>query len=187
MTILGWQLNTWSDAAFQFVLGYQIVNFRMLVVPFKLREHCFFGVFFFVVANSGYFTVFTPLIYFINLISMIAGNLVEIRLPKIQSRKCLRKYNLWRYSRKCLRKFNFNEIRLPELSAYYLPQPKAFFPSTMFEIFSSILVYRIFVLLLVVVFFHYVIYCCQYHEPLCNIKKTNWSMTLAIFMFELLH
>jgi hypothetical protein len=28
---------------------------------------------------------------------MIAGNLVEIRLPKIQSRKCLRKYNLWGY------------------------------------------------------------------------------------------
>ena len=48
---------------------------------------------------------------------MIAGNLVEIRLPKIQSRKCLRKSNLWRYSRKCLRKFNFNEIRSPDLSA----------------------------------------------------------------------
>ena len=101
---------------------------------------------FFVVANSGYFTVFTPHIYFIILISMITGNLVEIRLPKIQSRKCLRKYNLWRYSRKCLRKFNFNEIRSPELSAYHLPQPKDFFSSTMFEIFSSILVYRIFVL-----------------------------------------
>ena len=36
-------------------------------------------------------------IYFIILISMIAGNLVDIRLPKIQSRKCLRKSNLWRY------------------------------------------------------------------------------------------
>jgi hypothetical protein len=35
MTILGWQLNTWSDAAFHFVLGYQIVNFRILVVPFN--------------------------------------------------------------------------------------------------------------------------------------------------------
>ena len=35
MTILGWQLNTWSDALFIFVLGYQIVKFRMLVVPFK--------------------------------------------------------------------------------------------------------------------------------------------------------
>jgi hypothetical protein len=102
---------------------------------------------------------------------MIAGNLVEIRLPKIQSRKCLRKYNLWRYSRKCLRKFNFNEMRSLELSAYHLPQPKKCFPSKMFEIFSSVLAYRIFVLLLVVVFFHYVIYCCQYHEPLCNIKK----------------
>jgi hypothetical protein len=102
---------------------------------------------------------------------MIAGNFVEIRLPKIQSRKWLRKYNLWKYSRKCLLKFNFNEIRSPELSAYHLPEPKEFFPSTMFEIFSFALAYRIFVLLLVVVFFHYVIYCCLYHEPLCNIKK----------------
>jgi hypothetical protein len=46
---------------------------------------------FFVAANCGYFTVFTPHIYFIILINIIAGNLVEIRLPKIQSRKCLRK------------------------------------------------------------------------------------------------
>ena len=91
-----------------------------------------------------YSIVFTPHIYFIILISMIAGNLVEIRLPKIQSRKCLRKSNLWRYSRKCLRKFNFNEIRSPELSAYNLPQPKEFFPSTMFQIFSSVLAYRFF-------------------------------------------
>jgi hypothetical protein len=38
MNILGWQFNTWSDAAvqlhfvnsaFHFVLGYQTVNFRM--------------------------------------------------------------------------------------------------------------------------------------------------------------
>ena len=153
MTILGWQLNTitWSDAAFHFVLGYQIVNFCILVVPFNKAS--FFVFVFVVVANSGYFTVFTPHIYFIILISMIAGNIVEIRLPKIQSRKCLRK-------------FNFNEIRSPELSAYHLPQPKEFFPSTMFEIFSCILAYSIFDLLLVVVFFHYVIYCCQYHEPL---------------------
>jgi hypothetical protein len=34
MTILGWQLNTQSDANFHFVLGYQIVNFCILVVPF---------------------------------------------------------------------------------------------------------------------------------------------------------
>ena len=101
MTILGWQLNTQSDANFHFVLGYQIVNFRILVVPFNK------AMFFFVVANSGYFTVFTPHIYFIILICMIAGNLVEIRLPKIQGRKCLWKSNLWRYSRKCPRKFNF--------------------------------------------------------------------------------
>jgi hypothetical protein len=33
--LLGWPPNTWSDAAFHFVLGYQIVNFRILVVPFK--------------------------------------------------------------------------------------------------------------------------------------------------------
>jgi hypothetical protein len=61
-------------------------------------------------------------------------------------------------------KFNSNEIWLSELSisAYHLPETKEFFPSTMFEIFSSDLAYRIFDLLLVVVFFHYVIYCCQY-------------------------
>jgi hypothetical protein len=146
MIILGWQLNTWSDAAFHFVLGYQIVNFCILVVPFNKALV-------FVVANSGYFTVFTPHIYFIILISMIAGNLVEIRLPKIQSRKCLRKSNLWRYSIKYFRKINFNEIRSPKLSAYHLPQLKEFFPSTMFEIFSSVLAYRILDLLLVVVFF----------------------------------
>jgi hypothetical protein len=64
-----------------------------LVVPFNKAL-----VFLLVVANSGYFTVFTHHIYFIILISMIAGNFVEIRLPKIQSRKCLRKSNLWRYS-----------------------------------------------------------------------------------------
>ena len=86
MTILEWQLNTWSDAAFHFVLGYQIFNFRILVVLFnKVLFFCFFW------ANSGYFTLFIPHIYFIILISMIAGNLVEIGLPKIQSRKCLRK------------------------------------------------------------------------------------------------
>ena len=134
MTVLGWQLNTWSDATFYFILGYQRVNFHILVVPFN--KTLFLGDFF--VANSGYFTVFTPHIYFIILINMIAGNFVKIRLPKIQSRKCLRKSNLWRYSRKCLRKFNFKEIRSPELSPYHLPQPKEFFPSTMFEMFSSV-------------------------------------------------
>ena len=108
MTILGWQLNTWSDAAFHFVFGYQIVNFRILVVPFSKAL-------FFVVANYGYFTVFTPHIYFRILISMIAGNLVEIRLKEIQSRKCLQK-------------FNSNEIRSPELSVYHLLQPKECFP-----------------------------------------------------------
>jgi hypothetical protein len=41
--------------------------------------------------------IVTPHIYFIILISMIADNLVEIRLPKTQSRKCLQKSNLWRY------------------------------------------------------------------------------------------
>ena len=166
-----------------FILSWAIKQLIFAYWLYLLIKHWFF----LFVANSGYFTVFNPHIYFIILISMIAGNLVEIRLPKIQSKKCLQKYNLWRYSRKCLRKFNFNEIRSPELSAYHLPQLNEFFPSTMFEIFSSVLAYHIFVLLLVVVFFHYVIYCCQYHELLCNIKKTNWSLTLAIFMFELLH
>jgi len=126
MTILGWQLNSWSDAAFHFVLGYEIVNFCILVVPFK-RALVFCFCFFLVVANSGYFTVFTPHIYFIILISMIASNLVEIRLPKIQSRKCLRKYNLWRYSRKCLRKFNFNEIRSPGVISLPLASTQGIF------------------------------------------------------------
>ena len=106
-----------------------------MVVPFN--KALFFVCFFW------YFTLFTPHIYFKILICMIAGNLVEIGLPKIQSRKYLRRSNLWRYSRKCLRKFNFNEIRTPELSAYHLPQHKDFFPSMMFEIFSSVLAYRI--------------------------------------------
>ena len=45
-----------------------------------------------------YSTVCTPHIYFKILISMIAGNLVEIiRLPQIQNRKCLRKSDIWRY------------------------------------------------------------------------------------------
>jgi hypothetical protein len=45
MTILGWQLNIQSDANFLFVLGYQIVNFHILVVdpdilvvPVYMRE-----------------------------------------------------------------------------------------------------------------------------------------------------
>ena len=149
-----------------FILSWAIKQLIFAYQLYLLIKHCFL-VFFVVVANSGYFTAFTPHIYFIILNCMIVGNLVEIRLPKIQSRKCLRKSNLWRYSRKCLRKFNFNEIRSPDLSAYHLAQSRYFFPSTMFEIFSSVLAYRIFDLLLVVVFFHYVIYCCQYHEPLC--------------------
>jgi hypothetical protein len=42
MTILGWQLKTQSDAYFHFVLGYQIFNFRILVVPFnKALFFCF--------------------------------------------------------------------------------------------------------------------------------------------------
>jgi hypothetical protein len=46
MTILGWQLNTQSDANFHFVLGYQTVNFRILVVPFNKAVFVgFFGVF----------------------------------------------------------------------------------------------------------------------------------------------
>ena len=135
MTVLGWQLNTQSDANFHFVLCYQIVNFCILVVPFNKALFfcccCKFWIFYSIYRGILH-------VYFIFLISIIAGNLVEIRLPKIQSRKCLRKCNLWRYSRKCLRKFNFNEIRLLWLSAYHLPQPKEFFPSTMFEMYSSV-------------------------------------------------
>ena len=55
---------------------------------------------------------FTPHIYFIILISMIASNLVEIiRLPQIQNRKCLRK-------------FNFSEIRSPGLPVYHFRAPE---------------------------------------------------------------
>jgi hypothetical protein len=74
----------------------------------------------------------------------------------------------------------FGSLISTRLDRLPLVSTQGFFSSTIFEIFSSILAYHIFVLLLVVVFFHYEIYCCQYHEPLCNIKKTNWSMTLAI-------
>ena len=81
--------------------------------------------------------------FFVFLSSMITDNLVEIRFPKIQSRKCLRK-------------FNFNEIRSPELSAaaYHkvLPQPKDFFFLQCLKC-SLLLAYCIFDILLVVVFF----------------------------------
>ena len=111
-----------------FILSWAIKQLIFAYWLYLLIKHWFFLEGFFV-AHSGYFTVFTPHIYFIILISMITGNIVEIRLPKIQSRKCLRK-------------FNFNEIRSPELSAaaYHkvLPQPKDFFLSTMFEMFSSV-------------------------------------------------
>ena len=82
-----------------------------------LNKALFFCFVFFVCANSGYILQYLPHkphIYLIILISMITSNLVEIRLSKTQSRKCLRK-------------FNFNEIRSPWLSAYHLPQPKEFF------------------------------------------------------------
>jgi hypothetical protein len=139
---------------------------------YVLIKHCFFCFLlcFFVVANSGYFTVFTSHIYFIILISMNAGNLVEIRLPKIQSRKCLRK-------------FNFNEIRSPELSAYNLPQPKEFFPSTMFEIFSSILAYRFFDLFVGCGLFS----LCNLFLSVSRATPLTLKNKLAIFMFELLH
>ena len=112
-----------------FILSWAIKQLIFAYWLYLLIKHRVFCVFFLFVANSGYFTIFNPHIYFIILISMIAGNLVEIRLPKIQSRKCFRKSNLWRYSRKCLWKFNSNEIRSPELSAYHFPQPKDFFLS----------------------------------------------------------
>jgi hypothetical protein len=102
-------------------LGYQTVNFHVLVVPFNKAL-----VFLLVVANSGYFTVFTHHIYFIILISMIAGNFVEIRLPK---------YRVENVS---------GSLISGDTAAYNLPQPKEFFPSTIFEIFSSVLAYRFF-------------------------------------------
>ena len=122
MTILGWQLNTWSDAAFHFVLGCQIINFRILVVPFNKAL-----VLVFVVANSGYFTVFTSHIYFIILISMIAGNLVEIRIPKIHVQ-----------SRKCLWKFTFQRDKIAAVISLPFASTQRFFLSMMFEMYSSV-------------------------------------------------
>jgi hypothetical protein len=72
----------------------------------KILKNPVFIVVFCVCKFRIYSTVFTPHIYFIIPISMIAGNLVEIiRFPQTQNRKCLRK-------------FNFSEIRSPGLSAY---------------------------------------------------------------------
>ena len=150
MTILGWQLNTQSDANFHFVLGYQIVNFCILVVPFN---KALFFLFFVVVANSGYFTVFIPHIYFIILISMIAGNLVEIGFPKIQSRKCLRKSISGDTAENVFGSLISTRLDRRSYQPTTCLNPRNFFPSTMFEIFSSVLAYCIFVLLLVVVFF----------------------------------
>jgi hypothetical protein len=72
-------------------------NFRILVVPLNKALLLFFFAFFGKFWIYSTVSVFTPHIYFKILISMITGNLVEIRLPTIQSRKCLRKYNLWGY------------------------------------------------------------------------------------------
>ena len=143
-----------------FILSWAIKQLIFAYWLYLLIKHWFFG------GVSGYFTIFTPHIYFIILICMIAGNLVEIRLPKIQSRKCLWKSNLWRYSRKCFRKFNFNEIRSPGYQPTTCLNPRNFSLPRCLKC-SLLLAYRIFDLLLAVVFFHYVIYCCQYHEPLC--------------------
>jgi hypothetical protein len=68
---------------------------------------------------------------------MIADNLVEIRLPKTQSRKCLQKSNLWRYRAENV----FGSLISTKLDRrgyqpYHLPQPKDIFPSTMFEMYS---------------------------------------------------
>ena len=102
-------------SAFHFVWGYQAVNFRI-----PLNKALFFFC-----ANSGYILVFTPHIYSIILISMIVGNLVEIRLPKIQSRKCLWKSNLWRYRAENV----FGSLILTRLdSRGYQPQGIFFFP-----------------------------------------------------------
>ena len=133
-----------------FILSWAIKQLIFAYWLYLLIKHWFFLEGFFV-AHSGYFTVFTPHIYFIILISMITGNIVEIRLPKIQSRKCLRK-------------FNFNEIRESYQPATCL-NPRNLFLARCLKC-SLPLAYRIFDLLLVVVFFHHVIYCCQYHEPL---------------------
>jgi fucose 4-O-acetylase-like acetyltransferase len=113
MTILGWQLNTWSDAAFHFVLGYQIVNFRILAVPFN--KVLFWGG-----ELPKTFSAVSP----------------EIRLPKTFSA-----LYLW--------KFNLNEITGDHANENY----------------------EVNMWVLVVVFFHYVIFCCQYPEPRVNIKK----------------
>ena len=120
ITILGWKLD-FIKPAFYFIWAIKQSMFvYWLYSTLKKKLGGFFCCKFWI-----YSTVFTPHIYFIILISMITDNIVEIRLPKTQSRKCFRK-------------FNFNEIRSLWLSACHLPQPKEFFPSTMFEMYSSV-------------------------------------------------
>ena len=77
----------------------------------------------------------------------------------------------------------FNEIRSPELSAYNLPQPKEFFSSTMFQIFSSVLAYRFFDLFIGCGVFS----LCNLLLSVSRVAPLTLKDKLAIFMFELLH
>ena len=113
-----------------------------------------------------YSTVFTPHIYFIILTSMIAGNIVEIRLPQIQNRKCLRKSNIWRYRAENVLGNFISMILDRRVISISLVSTQAIFSfHDVWNVLFRLSLYSIFDLLLVVVFFHYVIYCCQYHEP----------------------
>jgi hypothetical protein len=95
--ILSWAIS-------QFVLGCQSICLGLSVnLSWAVSQFSYIGCTFNKALLLGFFgcklwIVFTPHIYFKILISMIAGNLVEIiRLPQIQNRKCLRKSNIWRY------------------------------------------------------------------------------------------
>jgi hypothetical protein len=100
-------------------------------------------------------------------ISMMAGNLVEIRLPEIHVQ-----------SRKCLRKFTIQRDKIAGVISLPLASTQ--------RIFSFHDVWNVLFRLIIsylwpfvsCVFFRYVIYCCQYHEPLLTLKtrgSAHWA------------
>jgi hypothetical protein len=95
MTILGWQLNIWSDAAVHLILWNLLFILSWAISQFSyigLIKYCFW-----VQILDIFYSIYPTYLLLLILTSMIAGNIVEIRLPQIQNRKCLRKSNIWRY------------------------------------------------------------------------------------------
>jgi hypothetical protein len=116
---------------------------------------------------------------------MIAGNLVEIRVPKTQSRKCLRKSNLWRYRAENV----FGSLISTKLYRHdYHPttclNPRNFFLPRCLKCtlpFKPIS-YHIFDLLLVVVFFHYVI-VVSITSRFVNLKKNLVNDSIHFYVW----